>query len=63
MKWIFYYFLSHIMATQMIPSLCIPHVDSRFSAEIISDTFKTIIHLQNPSPQIGLCAWGGTAPP
>ena len=44
-------------------SLCIPHVDSRFSAEIISDTFKTIIHLQNPSPQIGLCAWGGTAPP
>ena len=42
MKWIFYYFLSHIMATQMIPSLCIPHVDSRFSAEIISDTFNAL---------------------
>ena len=34
--------LSHIMATQMIPSLCIPHVDSRFSAEIISDTFNAL---------------------
>ena len=42
MKWIFYYFLSHNMPTQMIPSLCIPHVDSRFSAEIISDTFNAL---------------------